>query len=399
MSADQRPTPDGQDEGSSSRTTNHESRVTGHGSRVPSIRRFVVKIGSSVLTDVRGRLLADRLDRLVDQIAACAAEHRQPVVVSSGAIACGMARLGLARRPAPLAQLQACAAVGQGELMRLYAEAFAKRRTVTAQVLLTQDDLASRRRYRNARQTLLTLLHRRVVPVVNENDTVAVEEITFGDNDRLAALVAAAVDAQLLILLSDVDGVMQNGKPLERVDDVDRVAPEAIRPSRRQTTKGGMGSKLEAARIVGHSGIPMVIANGTRPAVLTELLSGRPIGTLFAPPEHRLSSRQWWIAFALRQPKGTVVVDPCAAQAVLDRGKSLLASGVTQVMGQFEAGAFVAVTDQAGVELARGISRFSSSELQRIRGLKNAEAASVLGQATVREVIHRNSLVLARDLR
>jgi glutamate 5-kinase len=363
-----------------------------------AIQRVVVKIGTSVLTDRAGRLSPDRLEQLVDQVAACSTGHRRLLVVTSGAIACGMARLGLTQRPTSLAQLQACAAIGQGELMHLYAQAFGARGVLTAQVLLTQEDLSNRARFRNAKQTLLTLLHRRAVPVINENDTVAVEEITFGDNDRLAALVAAAVDAQLLVVLSDVDGFFQDGRLLERVETVGPHHRAAVRPKDQPMTKGGMASKLEAARIAGHSGIPMVIANGTRVAVLTDLLAGRPVGTLFVPPRNRLTSRKWWIAFSLRQPKGSVVVDEGAAQALIERRKSLLASGVREVRGRFEAGAFVAVEDPRGMEVARGICNFSSSELARVRGMRSAEAARARGPPSARGVIHRDHLVLAREL-
>ena len=363
-----------------------------------ALQRVVVKIGSSVLTDGAGRLLPKRLERLVDQAVRCGRDRRQVVIVSSGAIACGMATLGLPRRPVALAQLQACAAIGQSELMHRYARAFARHGVLTAQVLLTQEDLADRARFRNAKQTLLTLLHRRVIPIVNENDTVAVEEITFGDNDRLAALVASAVDAQLLVILSDVDGFLQNGKPLERVESLTHLPSMAFRGAKRQVTKGGMSSKLEAARIVGHSGIPMVIANGAAPSVLTDLLEGKPVGTLFVPPRNRLTSRKWWIAFALRQPRGSLRIDAGAVAALLEGGKSLLVSGVQEVSGRFEAGAFVAVTDGAGSELARGVSNFSSSELSRVRGMGSVEAAHALGHPRPREAIHRDHLVLTREL-
>ena len=362
-----------------------------------ALRRYVIKVGGSVLTDGAGRVLPARIEQLADEVVACAGAQLQPIIVSSGAIACGMARLGLNRRPTALAQLQACAAIGQGELMHLYTVAFAQRGALTAQVLLTQEDLADRARFRNAKQTLLTLLHRHVVPIVNENDTVAVEEITFGDNDRLAALLAAAVDAQLLIVLSDVDGLLRDGKPLERIEAL-HDSSAAVQRVTRQTTKGGIASKLAAARIAGHSGIPMVIANGTHPGVLGDLLAGKPLGTLFVPPRHRLSRRKWWIAFALRQPKGTVTIDDGAATALLERGTSLLASGVLEVQGQFEAGAFVAVADRGGRELARGVCRFSASELAQIRGRRSAEAARLLGLRTVREVIHRDHLVLTQEL-
>lgn len=362
------------------------------------IHRVVVKIGSSVLTDERGRFVPERLERLVKQAAASSIAQRQLLVVSSGAIACGMERLGLTARPKSLAQLQACAAIGQSELMHRYMVAFRKHRMVTAQVLLTQDDLANRARFRNAKQTLLTLLHRRVVPIVNENDTVAVEEITFGDNDRLAALVTCAIDAQLLVILSDVAGLLHHGKVIERVEALSHVQGVAVDGVTRHTTKGGMTSKLEAARIVGHSGIPMVIANGTQASVVTDLLAGKSIGTLFVPPRNRLTMRKWWIAFALRQPKGILVVDDGAAEALLLNGKSLLASGVLSVKGGFEAGAFVAIVNREGTEFARGVSYYSATDLARIRGMRSAEIVKALGRAHAREVIHRDQLVLTREL-
>jgi glutamate 5-kinase len=360
--------------------------------------RLVIKVGSSVLTDDAGRLVVPRLEQLAAQVAACAGTRRQPLVVSSGAIACGMATLGLSRRPKALAQLQACAAVGQSELMELYTRAFAAHGVTVAQVLLTQEDLANRRRFRNAKQTLLTLLHRRIVPIVNENDTVAVEEITFGDNDRLAALVACAVEAQLLLILTDVDGLLQDGKPIERIDALNRLRPAASHGGKRQTTKGGIVSKLEAARIVGHDGIPMVLANGTKPSVVTDLLAGQPVGTLFVPPKNRLSERKWWLAFSLRRPNGEVIVDAGAVKALVERGKSLLPSGVVEVRGRFPAGAFVAIAGPDRTEVARGICTFSSSELLRVRGMSSAEAARTVGHAAAREVVHRDHMVLAREV-
>ncbi|MBI4004103.1 MAG: glutamate 5-kinase [Candidatus Omnitrophica bacterium] len=362
------------------------------------VRRFVVKVGTSVLTDAAGRVLLRRIESLAEQLAACRRQGRQPILVSSGAIACGMAKLNLPRRPKGIAQLQACAAIGQSELMHLYTLAFGAQATMTAQVLLTQDDLSNRTRFANAKQTLLTLLHRHVVPIINENDTVAVEEITFGDNDRLAALVAVAVDAQLLVILSDVDGLLQDGKIVERVEALDHGPRAAVHGSTRETTKGGMASKLDAARMAGHHGIPMVIANGTRASVLTDLLAGQPVGTLFVPPRNRLSSRKWWIAFSLRQPRGELIVDAGAAQALSAGGKSLLPSGVVAINGRFEAGAFVAIKDEARDEVARGVCNYSSTELLQVRGMKSADAARTLGQTKAREVVHRDHLVLAKEM-
>ena len=211
--------------------------------------------------------------------------------------------------------------------------------------------------------------------------------------------MAVAVDAQLLVLLSDVDGFLQDGNVLERVETLDHTHRAAISTSPRQTTKGGMSSKLEAARIVGHSGIPMVLASGARPSVLAELMAGRAVGTLFVPPRNRLTSRKWWIAYALREPNGTLVVDSGAAHALVERGKSLLATGLRDVRGRFEAGAFVAVADETGTEVARGIANYSSADLLRVRGLKSAEVARTLGHPRAPEVIHRNQLVLVRELR
>ncbi len=248
-----------------------------------SCKRVVVKIGTSVLAQANGTPRMDTIRSLISQLAACVRQSCDVIVVSSGAIACGMAALGLTRRPKELAQLQACAAVGQGQLMRLYSEGFASHGVRVGQVLLTKADLANQGRGRNARNTLTALWARQIVPIVNENDTVAVEEITFGDNDRLAALVASLMRVDLLILLSDVDGLLHNGKVIERIDDLNHTHEAMITPTVRHTTKGGMASKLAAGHIARHAGIPMVIANGHREGVISAILKGQPVGTLIAP--------------------------------------------------------------------------------------------------------------------
>lgn len=364
-----------------------------------TIHRFVVKIGSSVLTDSAGHIRSTQLMNIVEQIAtACSDQNRAPIIVSSGAVACGMAKLKIRRRPKSIAQLQACAAIGQSELMRLYTQAFEKMGITAAQILLTQEDLSNRIRFRNAKQTLLTLLHRDVVPIINENDTVSVDEITFGDNDRLAALVASAIDAQLLIVLSDVEGVLENGKPIERIDSTRRANTKLFKQSTKQTTRGGIASKFEAARIVGHNGIPMILANGSRKSVITDLLNGEAIGTLFVPPKSKLASRKWWIAFANRHPKGEVIIDTGAEEALGKNGKSLLAAGVCGIKGQFEAGELVIINNESAIEVARGIANFSSSELRRIKGMKSSEAAVILGIMNVRAVVHRDHMVLSSEL-
>jgi glutamate 5-kinase len=356
----------------------------------------VIKVGSSVLAQASGTPRLDAFHALATQLAACARQSCEVVVVSSGAIACGMAVLGLTRRPKELAQLQACAAIGQGQLMRLYSEACARCGLTVAQVLLTEADLSNAGRCRNARRTLEALLARRVVPIVNENDTVAVDEITFGDNDRLAALVASLIRADLLMMLSDVDGLLRDGRVVERLDDLNQTHDALAKPTDRSTTKGGMLSKLSAARIARHAGIPMVIANGHRDKVVLDILAGQPIGTLIPPPAARLSSRKWWIAFSVRKPQGTLVVDDGAAEA-LHRHASLLASGIQAVAGRFHAGDSVAIVTARQEEIARGISSFSSGELLRIRGLKTHEIASILGVANAKEVVHRDQLVLMKE--
>ena len=362
-------------------------------------KRLVIKVGTSVLAETTGTPRLNTLHALAQQLATCARQSCEVVVVSSGAIACGMAVLGLVRRPRELAQLQACAAIGQGQLMRLYSEACGRCGLTVAQVLLTEADLSNAGRCRNARHTMEALLKRQVVPIVNENDTVAVDEITFGDNDRLAALVASLIRADLLIMLSDVDGLLRGGRVVARLDDLNQTHDALAKPTKRSTTKGGMLSKLSAARIARHAGIPMVIANGHREGVVPDILAGRPIGTLIPPTASRLTSRKWWIAFSVRKPHGTLVVDDGAAEALLHRGTSLLASGIQAVGGRFHAGDSVAIVTARQEEIARGISGFSSSDLLRIRGLKTHEIASVLGSASAKEVVHRNQLVLMKDTR
>lgn len=283
--------------------------------------------------------------------------------------------------------------------MRQYSQLFGERGLTVAQVLLTQSDLADSARCRNAKNTLRTLLAQGVVPIVNENDTVAVEELTFGDNDRLAALVACLVEAELLVILSDVDGLLHQGRVIERIDRLDqRHQTMVMGAASRETTTGGMASKLAAARVAGHAGIPLVIANGTSPQALTDLLAGKPVGTLIAPPNTRLAFRKWWIAFSARKPLGRLSVDAGAATALLEGGKSLLASGVRAVDGRFHAGDSVMIVDPAGREIARGLSRYSSGDLLRIQGMRSDRIAQLLGGRAGREVVHRDNLVLTHGL-
>ncbi len=361
---------------------------------VSSAKRIVVKVGSSSLTTAAGGLDRTRVDALVDAVAGCPAEI---VLVSSGAIAAGLAPLGLARRPRDLATQQAAASVGQGLLMRAYTEAFGRHGQTVGQVLLTVDDVTRRAHYRNAYRTLARLLDLRTLPIVNENDTVATEEIRFGDNDRLAALVAALVNADLLVLLSDVDA-LYTGDPAHpgsrRVDLVapgDDLAGVAIgRTGRAGVGTGGMLTKVEAARIATGAGIPVVLTAAPQAAAA---LRGDDVGTLFQGVRQRPAARLFWLAHATA-PRGRLTLDAGAVRAVVDRRASLLPAGVTAVDGRFAAGDPVDLVDTEGRAVARGLVNYDASELPDLLGHSTAELAARLGPGYEKEIIHRDDLVL-----
>jgi glutamate 5-kinase len=367
---------------------------------LPKVKRLVVKVGSGLISAPGQGLLPDRIGALADELAALAKDGREVVVVSSGAIAAGMARLGLTQRPRSIPEKQAAAAVGQSALMWHYEQAFARHGIRVAQVLLTQEDISARPRYLNARNTLQVLLRFRVVPVVNENDTVAVEEIKVGDNDNLAALVAHLVDADLLVILTDVDG-LYTGDPrvdpearrLETVDAVTEEIERLVWDADGQVSVGGMSTKLEAARKATSSGIPMVIASGRVPGTLRRVLRGEPLGTYFVPRGDRLAGRKRWIAFAV-PPQGRLTVDAGARSALVERGKSLLPSGVVEVEGEFHAGEVVSLSAADGKEFARGLTNYDAAELRKIQGAKTKDLEERLGYKSFDEVIHRDNLVL-----
>jgi len=315
-----------------------------------AVKRLVVKVGTGVLTGAGAA-------PVVAQIAALHQQGKQVILVSSGAIAAGMAVLGLKTRPKKLEQLQACAAIGQGKLMAAYDALFGRHNLHVAQVLLTHDDLRSRHRHLCARNTLLQLLADGVIPIINENDTVAVDEIKFGDNDRLSALVATLVDADLLVILSHIEGVWDaEKKRIPIIPAITREVEALAGGTDRVTSVGGMKSKIEAAKIVTRAGIPLVIANGERADVLAAILVPDDVGTLFLPKFARLESRKRWIAF-FQKPTGKLIVDDGAKHALCDAGKSLLAKGVVRAEGDCAAGNVVSVCDVAGVEFARGLVR------------------------------------------
>ena len=363
-------------------------------------RRLVIKVGSGQITSPGEGLDARRIGALAADIAMLVGERREVVLVSSGAIVAGTARLGLPARRRSIPETQAAAAVGQSSLMWHYEQAFKRHGIKVGQVLLTAQDISDRGRYLNARNTLLALLDFGVLPVVNENDTVAVDEIKVGDNDNLAALVAHLIDADLLVLLTDVDG-LYTGDPrrnpsARRLETVEAVTEDIRRlcfDEAGRVSVGGMATKLEAAQKAGASGIPMVIANGRDPGALARLVKGESLGTYFLPRDDRLAARKRWIAFAV-PPQGRLTVDAGARKALTEKGKSLLPSGLVDVAGEFHAGEVVALTELEGDEFARGLVNYDAGELRKIRGAKTAEIEKALGYKGLAEVIHRDNLVV-----
>jgi glutamate 5-kinase len=362
-------------------------------------RRVVVKLGTGLLCGARGQFNQSRMESLVSDLA-WLRQERQLVLVSSGAIGAGVGRLGLAKRPRTIPEKQAAAAVGQCVLMQQYEHLFSPRDLIVAQVLLTRYDIMDRERYLNARYTFEALLSQGVVPVVNENDTVAVEEIRFGDNDTLAAHVACLVDADLVILLTDQDGfynqIPSPGRAGELIPEIAEITPEieALAGGRGSAlATGGMETKLQAARIAMSAGISLVIASGLKAGTIQRVMSGDAVGTLFVPDVGRMQSRKHWIAFS-SPVQGWIYVDQGAAGAILNKGKSLLPSGILRVEGEFAAGTVVGVADQDGRELGRGISNYSSGAISLIRGHKSAEIKAIIGYHDYDEVIHRDNLAV-----
>ena len=363
-------------------------------------RRVVVKVGTAVLSDRAGALDEERISSLAEEVARLRDRGYLVALVTSGAIGAGLKELALKKRPKDLPRLQAAAAVGQSLLMRLYNESFLRHGYHSAQMLLTRDDFDDRRRYLNARNTLHTLLEMSAIPVINENDTVSTEEIKFGDNDMLSALVANLLDAELLIILTDVPGVFRPGesRPLKVVESItEEVRAFATGEISRGGT-GGMDSKLDAASIAISAGCAVIIASGKDRRILEGIFSGESVGTLILPRRSRLSSRKRWIGLSTK-PRGRLVVDEGARLALVQRGKSLLASGLAAVAGDFEEGDVVSIADRSGTEFARGLSNYSSRDCEKIRGKKSAQIASLLGTKLFDEVVHRDNLVILKTSR
>jgi glutamate 5-kinase len=357
-----------------------------HRQVLKNVSRMVVKLGTGVLTDNRKQLDLAQMGQLVSQIAAQRRAGREVAIVTSGAVGAGMGFLGYSKRPANLDELQACAAVGQSRLMTTYEKLFAQYGLQVAQVLLTHDDLEHHDRHLNARNTLITLLgHDHVVPIINENDAVSVTELRFGDNDRLSALVASLLPADLLVILTTVEGVLEGyggpaAKVLPTVENISQAVEGMAKGTQSVTAVGGMASKVQAAKIVIRSGIPLVIASGRNKDVLAAILAGRQEGTIFLPRKDKLKGRKRWIAF-FHRPKGSLIVDAGAKKALREGGKSLLPPGIVRCEGNFAAGEIVRICDLDGMEFARGIADFGAEMVRA-------------GRLPRTEVVHRDNLVI-----
>jgi glutamate 5-kinase len=368
---------------------------------VAAAHTIVVKVGTRILTRGDGRLNEERIAALAEEIHQALELGRKVVLVSSGAVGAGMGALGLSERPRDLAHLQAVAAVGQCQLVQIYDRSLRAFGRHAAQVLLIADDLDDRTRYLNVRNTLLTLLEYGAVPIINENDTVSVEELqtTFGDNDRLAAMVTNLLRAPLLVLLSDVDG-LYDGDPnspgaqvIPTVSKLDESVLGLVRDQRTGLSKGGMASKLAAAKMATMAGENVIIANGREPGALARILAGEVEGTLVLAQGQAITSWKRWIGFTA-QPRGYLVLDDGARLAIEKKGRSLLAIGIVDCAGDFKKGDVVAIRDARGGEFARGLTNYAASEIVRIKGLKTTAIAAALGHCPYQEVIHRDNMAV-----
>ena len=364
------------------------------------IKRVVIKVGSGVLTRKNG-LNLNLIDDITTEICWLRKKGIEVILVSSGAIAAGLKKAGLTKRPGSVSQMQALAAMGQSSLIMAYEEAFARHGKRCAQILLTRDDLTHRRRYLNARNTLITLLAWGVIPIINENDTVGVDEIKFCDNDNLAALITNLTESQFLVNLTNIEGLYDRDprvhKDAELVSFVEKVNSKLSKaagsiPGFLGT--GGMASKLTAAKKVALGGVPSVIASGFLPGVLKDIFSGKSIGTFFKPGTVPLNSRKQWIAFTKR-PSGDIVIDAGAEKAILKNGKSLLPSGIVNVKGRFSTGSAVVLKNAKGQDIAVGLTNYSSDDILKIKGARTSSIESILGYKHDDEVIHRDNLVSA----
>lgn len=356
-------------------------------------RRIVVKVGTALLTKNGGTLDTARINQLVRQLAELHKRGCEITVVSSGAIGAGMGLVGLSTRPRDVAKLQALAATGQAALMQVYEKALSRHGLHAAQLLLTRSDVDDRIRYLNVRNTLANLHELNAIPIINENDPVAVDEIRFGENDVLSALVCNLVEADALIILTVVDGLLADGQLVELVDSVDENVFSLVSGKRSALGSGGMMTKLQAMRMVTDAGSIAAIASGKVKDILLRLLDGERLGTVFVPAQNRMPARDRWIRMVAR-PAGKICIDAGAVKALCTGGKSLLPIGVVGVTGRFERGDVVQIVSVQGEELARGLVNYSAEELEKIKGLRSTKIAQTLGQAPFEEAVHRDNLVL-----
>jgi glutamate 5-kinase len=367
------------------------------------VKRVVVKVGSGVLTTGDG-LNKRVINDLTNDVCGLNKKGIEVILVSSGAIASGLKKIGLLKRPDSISHQQAVAAIGQSTLMMVYEKAFGRHGQRVAQILITRDDLNHRRRYLNARNTLFTLLSWKIVPIINENDTVVVDEIKFGDNDNLSAMVTNLTDSQLLINLTDIDGLFDkdprshtDARPIGVVKKVNKEVMRYASSIPGFLGTGGMAAKIKAAQKVALAGAPTIIANGLKRGILRNIFKGKEEGTLFMPRDVALCSRKHWIAFT-RSPKGEILVDRGAEKAILQKGKSLLPSGIKAVRGRFNLGDSVVLLNGEERVLAVGMVNYDSGDIEKIKGLKSKEIESQLGFKHDDEVIHRDNLVLTGDM-
>ena len=369
---------------------------------INNAKRLVIKVGSALLTNDGAGIDRQAIDAWVEQIAKLLSEGKEVVLVSSGAVAEGLARLGIGSRPQSIHMLQSAAAVGQMGLIQTYETSFRRFERQTAQILLDHDDMANRERYLNARGVMQTLMDLNVVPIVNENDTVVTDEIRFGDNDRLAALVANLIDADALIILTDKDGMYDanpdidsNAKLISQAHASDSSLDTQAGTSNGALGRGGMQTKLEAARLASRSGCNTVIAGGRNQNILMRICLGETIGTFLSADKTPIAARKQWLAGQL-QVKGTLVLDEGASRVLRQQGSSLLAVGVTAVKGSFTRGELVSCEDSSGIEVARGLVNYNSDETQLIQGKSTEEIITILGYCEDDELIHRDNLVLVK---
>jgi glutamate 5-kinase len=366
------------------------------------VKRILIKIGSAVLTGNDG-LDLKIIDGLVRDMSSLVQNGYSVVLVSSGAIVSGKHRMNITGKLKSMPEKQAAAAIGQGRLMRVYSKSFEKNDLYVAQILLTLSDVTDRQRYLNIRNTLSTLMEWGVIPIINENDTVAVDEIKFGENDNLAAMIANIIEADLFINLTSIDGlydcnptVSKKARLIPVVSEFSDEIEAAATDETSSAGTGGMKSKVQAAKKVTAIGIPCIIAPGKNKKVLTDIMEGKEIGTLFLPMADRLNSKKYWIAFTLH-PHGKLIIDDGAKKALLEKGKSLLPSGVTDVEGDFDLGDPVSCVDSEGTILAKGLVNYNSSEIRKIKGLKTSQISQTLGHKDYDEIIHRDNLVVTKQ--